>query len=123
MFGLPNLQHEHYEMIKVLYSLFPDVHMYCVKDYIKKAASAVGSIPSHTAATIDTIAPTKFQFSPHMQFQSIHLNCQFLCLYPLRQALKYRYFRGLSMPQTSSSKNLSNSTNSTWAARCIISTF
>ena len=35
MFGLPNLQHEHYEMIKVLYSLFPDVHMYCVKDCIK----------------------------------------------------------------------------------------
>ncbi|CAI4043527.1 hypothetical protein SKDZ_10G0600 [Saccharomyces kudriavzevii ZP591] len=62
MFGLPNLEHEHYEMIKVLYSLFPDVHMYCVKNYIKKAASAVGI--SHTEPTIGPVSPTKFQFSP-----------------------------------------------------------
>ncbi|KOG98464.1 Ssy5p [Saccharomyces eubayanus] len=64
MFGLPNLQHEHYEMIKVLYSLFPDVHLYCVKDYIKKAASAVESIPSHTEPDVGPMAPVKFQFSP-----------------------------------------------------------
>ncbi|KAH3901114.1 related to SPS-sensor serine protease component SSY5 [Saccharomycodes ludwigii] len=41
MFGLPNLQQEHFEMIKGLYSLFPDVHFYCVKDYIKPC-SAIG---------------------------------------------------------------------------------
>ena len=36
MFGLPNLQHEHYEMIKVLYSLFPDVHLYCCLLYTSR---------------------------------------------------------------------------------------
>lgn len=37
-FGIPNVQQEHYEMVKVLYSLFPDIHLYIVRDSIKKCA-------------------------------------------------------------------------------------
>ncbi|SCW03184.1 LAFE_0G04852g1_1 [Lachancea fermentati] len=43
LFGLPNPQHGHYEMVKALYSLFPDVHFYCVKDYIKPCADILPS--------------------------------------------------------------------------------
>ncbi|SCV03517.1 LANO_0G04610g1_1 [Lachancea nothofagi CBS 11611] len=46
MFGLPDPQQEHFDMIKALYYLFPDVHFYCVKDYIKPCADlALQSTP------------------------------------------------------------------------------
>ncbi|CCC71946.1 hypothetical protein NCAS_0I02780 [Naumovozyma castellii] len=41
MFGIPNVQQEHFEMVKVLYSLFPDVHFYCGKDSIKACADVL----------------------------------------------------------------------------------
>ncbi|SCU96169.1 LAFA_0G04698g1_1 [Lachancea sp. 'fantastica'] len=40
-FGLPDPQQEHFDMIKTLYSLFPDVHFYCVKDYITTCADVI----------------------------------------------------------------------------------
>lgn len=43
VFGIPNLQQEHYEMIKVLYSLFPDIHMYIIRDSIQPCAAKVDS--------------------------------------------------------------------------------
>lgn len=43
VFGIPNLQQEHYEMIKVLYSLFPDIHLYIIRDSIKPCAAKVDS--------------------------------------------------------------------------------
>lgn len=43
VFGIPNLQQEHYEMIKVMYSLFPDIHMYIIKDSIQPCAAKVGN--------------------------------------------------------------------------------
>ncbi|XDT41083.1 Peptidase family S64 [Nakaseomyces glabratus] len=39
VFGLPTIRQEHQEMIKALYGLFPDVHFYCIQDYIKPAAT------------------------------------------------------------------------------------
>ncbi|CAL9736208.1 SPS-sensor serine protease component Ssy5p [Monosporozyma servazzii] len=41
VFGIPNLQQEHYEMIKVLYSLFPDIHLYIIRDSIQSCAAKV----------------------------------------------------------------------------------
>lgn len=43
VFGIPNLQQEHYEMIKVLYSLFPDIHLYIIRDSIQPCAAKVDS--------------------------------------------------------------------------------
>ncbi|SCU87561.1 LADA_0E04742g1_1 [Lachancea dasiensis] len=44
MFGLPQPQQEHHDLIKALYSLFPDVHFYCVKDYIQPCAEVQSPI-------------------------------------------------------------------------------
>ncbi|EDN63228.1 component of the SPS plasma membrane amino acid sensor system [Saccharomyces cerevisiae YJM789] len=119
MFGLPNLQHEHYEMIKVLYSLFPDVHMYCVKDYIKKAASAVGSIPSHTAATIDTIAPTKFQFSPPYAVSENPLELPISMSLSTETSAKITgTLGGYLFPQTGSDKKFSQFASCSFAITC-----
>lgn len=41
MFGVPEPHHKHYEIVNALYSLFPDVHFYCVKDYIKPCADVM----------------------------------------------------------------------------------
>ncbi|SCV01753.1 LAMI_0G13498g1_1 [Lachancea mirantina] len=58
MFGLPSLQQEHEEMVKALYSLFPDVHFFCVKDYIKNCADV---IPSIKPRPMENKALPKFQ--------------------------------------------------------------
>ncbi|CEP64457.1 Ssy5p LALA0_S11e04610g [Lachancea lanzarotensis] len=53
-FGLPDPQQEHFDMIKALYSLFPDVHFYCVKDYITTCADVVNpgaKVPQPMEAT------------------------------------------------------------------------
>lgn len=52
-FGIENVQQEHHEMIKILYSLFPDIHFYIVRDSIKKCAKVERSHnfvaqPTHT---------------------------------------------------------------------------
>lgn len=39
IFGLPNIRPEHNELIKDLYGLFPDIHFYCIQDYIRPAAT------------------------------------------------------------------------------------
>lgn len=41
MFGVPEPHQKHYEIINALYSLFPDVHFFCVKDYIKSCADVI----------------------------------------------------------------------------------
>ncbi|CCK69361.1 Ssy5p KNAG_0C02500 [Huiozyma naganishii CBS 8797] len=46
VFGIPNLQQEHYEMIKVLYSMYPDVHLYLTKDSIKPCAKVQSPLNS-----------------------------------------------------------------------------
>lgn len=50
IFGLPNIRPEHNELIKVLYSLFPDVHFYCIHDYIRPAATSA-VLPEMSAHT------------------------------------------------------------------------
>lgn len=45
MFGVPEPHQKHYEIINALYSLFPDVHFFCVKDYIKPCAD-VADVPA-----------------------------------------------------------------------------
>ncbi|CCD23049.1 Ssy5p NDAI_0B00150 [Naumovozyma dairenensis CBS 421] len=77
MFGIPNLKQDHLEMVKVLYSLFPDVHFYCCKDYIKPCADILNlqqeqNISSSSTTTnhlFDNIPPSsvsqsRYQFSP-----------------------------------------------------------
>lgn len=60
MFGLPNPQQEHHDMIKALFSTFPDLHFYCVKDYIKPCAEVLSGIsPEMKAKPMETTkAPT-----------------------------------------------------------------
>lgn len=38
MFGVPEPYQKHYEIVNALYSLFPDVHFFCVKDHIRPCA-------------------------------------------------------------------------------------
>lgn len=59
MFGLPDPQQEHFDMIKALYSLFPDVHFYCVKNYIKPCAEV---------APLPTLKPRPMEISTTTQF-------------------------------------------------------
>lgn len=61
MFGVPNLQQEHFEMIKALYSLFSDVHFYCVKDYIKPCSS------SAAAKRVHSLVRQNHTGSPHVE--------------------------------------------------------
>lgn len=62
MFGLPNPQQEHYEIVKALYSLFPDVHFFCAKDFIKPCADVLPK-PMETHLPSASLT-TSFQFSP-----------------------------------------------------------
>lgn len=65
MFGVPNPQQEHQEIVKALYSLFPDVHFYCVKDYIQPCAEVMN--PAAKPMSLGTplaASPNSFQFSP-----------------------------------------------------------
>ncbi|KAK5962796.1 Ssy5p PWA37_005243 [Arxiozyma heterogenica] len=66
VFGVPNLKQEHYEMIKVLYSLFPDIHLYLIRDSIQSCAAKVGSNLSELFPKLRTSNEEKncFQFSP-----------------------------------------------------------
>ncbi|CAR23991.1 Ssy5p [Lachancea thermotolerans CBS 6340] len=59
MFGLPDPQQEHYDMIKALYSLFPDIHFYCVKNYITPCAE-VAIPPSLTPQPMESKTTTSF---------------------------------------------------------------
>lgn len=65
-FGIPNLKQEHYEMIKVLYSLFPDIHLFIIKDSIRPCAAKVKSNLSE--AFLEPMVPKENinnpQFSP-----------------------------------------------------------
>ncbi|QLG71435.1 hypothetical protein HG535_0B04770 [Zygotorulaspora mrakii] len=66
MFGIPNPQQEHFDIVKALYTLFPDVHFFCAKDYIKPCADILQShIPtpmeSHLSAPEKTMS---FHFEP-----------------------------------------------------------
>lgn len=66
VFGVPNIKQEHYEMIKVLYSLFPDIHLYIIKDYIQPCAAKVDSSFPESFPELMTSNETKNvpQFSP-----------------------------------------------------------
>ncbi|AET39951.1 Ssy5p Ecym_5178 [Eremothecium cymbalariae DBVPG len=64
MFGFPNPQQEHYDLLKVLYSLFSDVHFYCVKDYITPCASEVASVLRHSKPMQAVTTQSSSQFIP-----------------------------------------------------------
>lgn len=65
MFGVPSPQQEHYDIVKALYCLFPDVHFFCIKDCIKPCAEVMGSVPRPMAAnTLSNTPAASFQFSP-----------------------------------------------------------
>lgn len=66
MFGVPNPQQEHYDIVKALYSLFPDVHFFCAKDYINPCADV---LRYHVPKPMETNAPvsaatSSFNFEP-----------------------------------------------------------
>lgn len=44
-FGVPEPHQRHYEIVNALYSLFPDVHFFCIKDYIKPCTDVVDVAP------------------------------------------------------------------------------
>ena len=54
MFGLPNPQQEHHDMVKALFSTFPDLHFFCVKDYIKPCAETIPKPPTHISKPMET---------------------------------------------------------------------
>ncbi|CDO92386.1 unnamed protein product [Kluyveromyces dobzhanskii CBS 2104] len=54
MFGLPNPQQEHHNMVKALFSTFADVHFFCVKDYIKPCAETLPKSLAHIAKPMET---------------------------------------------------------------------
>ncbi|QLL31495.1 hypothetical protein HG536_0B03580 [Torulaspora globosa] len=65
MFGVPNPQQEHQEIVKALYSVMPDVHFYCVKDYIQPCAEVLNTVAKPMSASTPLAAPpSTFQFSP-----------------------------------------------------------
>lgn len=73
MFGLPTPQHEHYDMVKALFSLFPDVHFFCIKDHIRPCAETLPSsmmklsVPMETTKTPNFVPPFRVPidaFSP-----------------------------------------------------------
>ncbi|KAL6948876.1 hypothetical protein ACO0QE_001351 [Hanseniaspora vineae] len=70
MFGVPNLQQEHFEMIKALYSLFSDVHFYCVKDYIKPCSS------SAAAQRTQSLMRHNYSGSPHNEASILNENAK-----------------------------------------------
>lgn len=45
MFGVPEPHQKRYEIVNALYSLFPDVHFFCVRDYIKPCAQVMDTRP------------------------------------------------------------------------------
>lgn len=63
MFGVPSPQQEHYDIVKALYSMFPDVHFFCIKDSIKPCAEVMGPRPM-AANTLPTASAGSFQFTP-----------------------------------------------------------
>ena len=63
MFGVPSPQQEHYDIVKALYSMFPDVHFFCIKDSIKPCAEVLGPRPM-AANTLPTPSAGSFQFTP-----------------------------------------------------------
>lgn len=71
MFGVPNPQQEHQEIVKALYSLFPDVHFYCVRDYIKPCAEVMNSVAEPMSLNPPLAAsPSPFHFSPPYMLSS-----------------------------------------------------
>ncbi|QLQ79009.1 hypothetical protein HG537_0B03560 [Torulaspora globosa] len=71
MFGIPNPQQEHQEIVKALYSVMPDVHFYCVKDYIEPCAEVLNSaFKPMSATTLSAVPPSPFQFSPPYRLAS-----------------------------------------------------
>ncbi|AEY96882.1 FAEL105Wp [Eremothecium gossypii FDAG1] len=64
LFGFPRPQQAHYEMVKVLYSLFRDVHFYCVKDYITPCAANVAPNVVPSSIPMQAFSPQRTQFIP-----------------------------------------------------------
>lgn len=61
IFGLPSPQQEHHEMVRALYSLFPDVHFLCIRDYIKPCADVLPHQEARPRPMEGNVAP---QFIP-----------------------------------------------------------
>ncbi|AGO12254.1 AaceriAEL105Wp [[Ashbya] aceris (nom. inval.)] len=70
LFGFPKPQQAHYEMVNVLYSLFRDVHFYCVKDYITPCAANVASKVVPSSIPMQAFNPQRTQFIPPYKLPS-----------------------------------------------------
>ncbi|AMD22478.1 HHL292Cp [Eremothecium sinecaudum] len=64
MFGFPNVTQQHQDMMRVLYSFFPDVHFYCKKGRITPCASKVAYNMLQRLSPMEAITSNTSDFIP-----------------------------------------------------------